>query len=45
MSSSEMRVPVGLPGEQRKTSLIGFGVDAASDRVRLIWGGVPYVGQ
>jgi len=31
-----MRVPVGFPGEQRKVSLIGFGVLAASDSVRLI---------
>lgn len=40
MSSSGIKVPVGLPGEQRKVSLMGFGVAAAAERVALIcWRG------
>lgn len=36
MSSRGMRVPVGLPGEQRKVSLMGLGVLDASEMTRLI---------
>lgn len=37
MEASGMRVPVGLPGEQRKMSLMGLGVAAASETTLLIF--------
>lgn len=44
MSSSGMRVPVGLPGEHRNVSLIGRSLRAASDSVRLICEGASASG-